>query len=183
MIHSFLLIGQSNMAGRGFPAEVEKLPKVSGSGRRADQVYIAPDVDKAIRAAEDSAKGMKDEYISVEHLFLGLLECANGDLSRLFRTYNVSNETILSALSKVRGNQRVTTDDPEQTYDALKKYGTDLVARAREKELDPVIETHVRALGIDVVGKEMFSLLGEFSQQTIAAAFGKERIAATTITS
>ena len=120
-------------------AEVEKLPKVSGSGRRADQVYIAPDVDKAIRAAEESAKGMKDEYISVEHLFLGLLECANGDLSRLFRTYNVSKETVLSALSKVRGNQRVTTDDPEQTYDALKKYGTDLVERARSSKLDPVI--------------------------------------------
>ena len=120
-------------------AEVEKLPKVSGSGRRADQVYIAPDVDKAIRAAEHSAKSMKDEYISVEHLFLGLLECANGDLSRLFRTYNVSKETVLSALSKVRGNQRVTTDDPEQTYDALKKYGTDLVERARSNKLDPVI--------------------------------------------
>ena len=120
-------------------AEVAKLPKVSGSGRRADQVYIAQDVDRAIRAAEDSAKGMKDEYISVEHLFLGLLECASGDLSRLFRTYNVSKETVLSALSKVRGNQRVTTDDPEQTYDALKKYGTDLVERARSNKLDPVI--------------------------------------------
>ena len=120
-------------------AEVGKLPKVSGSGRRADQVYIAQDVDKAIRAAEDSAKAMKDEYISVEHLFLGLLDCANGSLSHIFRTYNVSKETVLSALSKVRGNQRVTTDDPEQTYDALKKYGTDLVERARSNKLDPVI--------------------------------------------
>jgi len=120
-------------------AEVNKLPKVSGSGRRSDQVYIAQDVDKAIRAAENSAKAMKDEYISVEHLFLGLLECANSELSRLLRTYNITRESILSALAKVRGNQRVTTDDPEQTYDALKKYGTDLVERARSNKLDPVI--------------------------------------------
>jgi len=120
-------------------AEVNKLPKVSGGGRRSDQLYIAHDVDKAIRAAEDSAKAMKDEYISVEHLFLGLLECADSNLSRLFHTYNISKETVLSALSKVRGNQRVTTDDPEQTYDALKKYGTDLVDRARSNKLDPVI--------------------------------------------
>ena len=120
-------------------AEVAKLPKVSGSGRRADQIYIAQDVDRAIRAAEDSAKAMKDEYISVEHLFLGLLECADGELSRLLRTYNITKEMILSALAKVRGNQRVTTDDPEQTYDALKKYGTDLVDRARSNKLDPVI--------------------------------------------
>jgi len=120
-------------------AEVTKLPKVSGSGRRSDQVYIAQDVDKAIRAAENSAKAMKDEYISVEHLFLGLLECANSELSRLLRTYNITRESILSALAKVRGNQRVTTDDPEQTYDALKKYGTDLVERARSNKLDPVI--------------------------------------------
>jgi len=120
-------------------AEVAKLPKVSGSGRRADQIYIAQDVDRAIRAAEDSAKAMKDEYISVEHLFLGLLECADGELSRLLRTYNITKEMILSALAKVRGNQRVTTDDPEQTYDALKKYGTDLVERARSNKLDPVI--------------------------------------------
>jgi len=120
-------------------AEVEKLPRVSGSGRVSGQVYIAPDVDKAIRAAENRAAAMKDDYISVEHLFLGLLECANGGLSALFRTYHISSETILAALSKVRGNQRVTTDDPEQTYDALKKYGTDLVERARGNKLDPVI--------------------------------------------
>ena len=120
-------------------AEVNKLPKVSGSGRASGQVYIAQDVDKAIRAAEGSAKAMKDEFISVEHLFLGLLEAANSEMRRIFNTYHVSNETVLAALSKVRGNQRVTTDNPEETYDALKKYGTDLVDRARANKLDPVI--------------------------------------------
>ncbi len=120
-------------------SEVNKLPKVSGSGRRSDQVYIAQDVDRAIRAAEDSASAMKDEYISVEHLFLGLLEYPNSALADLLRTYRITKESILSALSKVRGNQRVTTDNPEQTYDALKKYGADLVERARANKLDPVI--------------------------------------------
>jgi len=120
-------------------AEVNKLPKVSGGARRSDQLYIAQDVDRAIRAAESSAQAMKDEFISVEHLFLGILECADSALAPLFRTYNVSKETVLSALAKVRGNQRVTTDNPEQTYDALKKYGTDLVERTRSNKLDPVI--------------------------------------------
>ena len=120
-------------------AEVNKLPKVSGSGRASGQVYIAQDVDKAIRAAESSAAAMKDEYISVEHLLLGLLDSANGPLSALFRTYQVTREKIMQALAGVRGNQRVTTDNPEETYGALKKYGTDLVERARANKLDPVI--------------------------------------------
>ena len=120
-------------------AEVNKLPKVSGSGRASGQIYIAPDVDKAIRAAESSAQAMKDEYISVEHLFLGLLDSANSALAPLFRTYNITKEKIMQALAGVRGNQRVTTDNPEETYDALKKYGTDLVERARTNKLDPVI--------------------------------------------
>ena len=120
-------------------AEINKLPKVSGSGRASGQIYIAQDVDKAIRSAEISAAAMKDEYISVEHLFLGLLDSANPHLSSLFRTYNITKEKIMQALAGVRGNQRVTTDNPEETYDALKKYGTDLVERARTNKLDPVI--------------------------------------------
>ena len=120
-------------------AQVEKLPKVSGGGREAGQVYIAQDVDKALKSAESTAQSMKDEYISVEHIFLGLLDCANRSLKELFRTYNVTKEKVMQALASVRGNQRVTSDNPEETYDALKKYGTDLVERARANKLDPVI--------------------------------------------
>ncbi|OUQ77068.1 ATP-dependent chaperone ClpB [Flavonifractor sp. An100] len=120
-------------------AEVEKLPKVSGSGREADKVYVAQDVDRALKEAEQVAQSMKDEYISVEHLFLGLLNQANSALKELFRTYNVTREKIMQALASVRGNQRVTSDNPEETYDALKKYGSDLVERARQNKLDPVI--------------------------------------------
>ena len=120
-------------------AQVEKLPKVSGGGREAGQVYIAQDVDKALKAAESTAQSMKDEYISVEHIFLGLLDSANRSLKELFRTYNVTREKVMQALASVRGNQRVTSDNPEETYDALKKYGTDLVDRARQNKLDPVI--------------------------------------------
>ena len=120
-------------------AEVNKLPKVSGSGREADKVYVAQDVDKALKSAEQAAQSMKDEYISVEHVFLGLLDSANSALKELFRTYNVSREKVMQALASVRGNQRVTSDNPEETYDALKKYGTDLVERARQNKLDPVI--------------------------------------------
>ena len=120
-------------------AQVEKLPKVSGGSREAGQVYIAQDVDKALKAAESTAQSMKDEYISVEHIFLGLLDCANRSLKELFRTYNVTKEKVMQALASVRGNQRVTSDNPEETYDALKKYGTDLVERARQNKLDPVI--------------------------------------------
>ena len=120
-------------------AQVEKLPKVSGGSREAGQVYIAQDVDKALKSAESTAQSMKDEYISVEHIFLGLLDCANRSLKELFRTYNVTKEKVMQALASVRGNQRVTSDNPEETYDALKKYGTDLVERARQNKLDPVI--------------------------------------------
>ena len=120
-------------------AEVNKLPKVSGGGREADKVYVAQDVDRALNAAEETAKSMKDEYISVEHLFLGMLDSANSALKELFRTYNVTKEKVMQALASVRGNQRVTSDNPEETYDALKKYGSDLVERARQNKLDPVI--------------------------------------------
>ena len=120
-------------------AEVSKLPKVSGGSREADKIYVAMDVDKALQGAEKAAQGMHDEYISVEHVFLGLLDNANSALEPLFRTYNVTRERVMQALASVRGNQRVTSDNPEETYNALKKYGTDLVERARQNKLDPVI--------------------------------------------
>ena len=120
-------------------AEVEKLPRVSGSGREQGKIYVAQDVDKALNTAESIAESMKDEYVSVEHLLLALVETAGRELKELFRTYNIAKEGVLQALTSVRGNQRVTSDNPEETYDALKKYGSDLVERARQNKLDPVI--------------------------------------------
>ena len=119
--------------------EVEQQPRVSGSGHEAGKIYVSKDVDRALQAAQSAAVSMKDEFISVEHLLLGLLDAADGRLKQLFQTYNVTREGLMQALSSVRGNQRVTSDNPEDTYDALKKYGTDLVERARSQKLDPVI--------------------------------------------
>jgi len=118
---------------------LSKLPRVSGSGRESGKVYIAADVDKVLNVAQSLAATMKDEYVSVEHLFLALIDTANATLQALFKLYQVTREGALQALSAVRGNQRVTSDNPEETYDALKKYGTDLVERARTNKLDPVI--------------------------------------------
>ncbi len=120
-------------------AEVERLPKVSGGGREAGKVYVSADLDRALQAAQSEAQAMRDEFISVEHLFLGLVERPDRTLKRLFQTYQITKEKVLSALATVRGSQRVTSDNPEETYDALKKYGTDLVERARSQKLDPVI--------------------------------------------
>ena len=119
-------------------AELNKLPRVSGS-READRFYISSDTDATFTAAQDQAQIMHDEFISVEHIFLGLLESARKGVKRLFDMYRITKETALKALQSVRGNQRVTTDNPEGTYDALEKYGTDLVKRAREQKQDPVI--------------------------------------------
>ena len=119
--------------------EVELLPKVSGPGREADRIYIAPGVDKAMNQALAIAGSMKDEFVSVEHLFLALLDTAEGRLKELFRTYRVDREQVMQALAALRGNQRVTSDNPEETYEALKKYGSDLVERAKQNKLDPVI--------------------------------------------
>ncbi len=119
-------------------AVLRKIPSVRTS-READKFYISADTDAALTAAEDEAKAMKDEYVSVEHLFLGLIEAARGELKELFATYRITKENVLQALTSVRGNQRVTTDNPEGTYDALEKYGTDLVKRARTQKMDPVI--------------------------------------------
>ncbi|MEY8420217.1 ATP-dependent chaperone ClpB [Oscillospiraceae bacterium 44-5] len=120
-------------------AEVDKLPKVTGSGRESGKVYVSQDVDRALQAAGQEAQAMKDEYISVEHILLGLLAHPNSALKELFRTYGLTKEGVLQALAAVRGNQRVTSDNPEETYNALRKYGSDLVERARQNKLDPVI--------------------------------------------
>ena len=119
-------------------AELRKIPAVTGS-RDADRFYITADVDATFQKAEEEAKAMKDEFVSVEHLFLGLLQTARGGVKTLFDTYRITKENTLQALQAVRGNQRVTSDNPEGTYDALEKYGTDLVKRAREQKMDPVI--------------------------------------------
>ncbi len=119
-------------------AQLQKLPRVTGS-READRFYISADMDAVFQAAQAQAEAMKDAYISVEHLFLGLLESGRGAVAELLSTYRITKENCLKALQSVRGNQRVTTDDPEGTYDALEKYGTDLVKRAREQKMDPVI--------------------------------------------
>ena len=118
--------------------ELRKIPAVKTS-READRFYITADVDATFTAAEEQAKTMKDEFVSVEHLFLALLDTARGGVKSLFETYRITKENALKALQAVRGNQRVTSDSPEGTYDALEKYGTDLVKRAREQKMDPVI--------------------------------------------
>ena len=118
--------------------QLRKIPSVRTS-RESDRFYISADMDAAFTAAEAQAKTMKDDYVSVEHLFLGLLDTARGAVKELFETYRITKENALKALQSVRGNQRVTTDNPEGTYEALEKYGTDLVKRAREQKMDPVI--------------------------------------------
>ena len=118
--------------------EIKKLPQVSGS-RDVDRFYISQSVNDALQLAQSQAQQMKDSYVSVEHLFLGLLNTPDSTLKNLFHMYRITGENALQALQTVRGNQRVTTDNPELTYDALSKYGTDLVRRAREQKMDPVI--------------------------------------------
>ena len=117
---------------------LRRIPAVTGSVE-ADRFYVTADCGAALQAAEDQAAAMRDEFVSAEHLFLGLLETAKGATAELFQTYNIRKEDCLKALQSVRGSQRVTTDNPEGTYEALEKYGTDLVARARKGKQDPVI--------------------------------------------
>ena len=121
-------------------AEVElgKLPRVSGS-READKFYISQGVDDVFTQAESLAASMKDEYVSVEHLLLALVESARDPVKSLLRTYNIRKEDCMQALQAVRGSQRVTSDNPEETYEALEKYGTDLVRQAKAQKMDPVI--------------------------------------------
>ena len=118
---------------------LQKIPGVTGTGREADKVYITPQLDKALVAAEKQAEHMKDDYISVEHLFLGLMEAPNEALKGLFKAHDIRKDEFLKALNQVRGGARVTTDTPEDTYDALGKYAQDLVALAEQQKLDPVI--------------------------------------------
>ena len=126
--------------------EAKKLPGVSGPGREADKIYISQNLDRAMTAAEKKADSMKDDYISVEHLFWGLLEHPDAAVKKVMEQCRIDKNAFLSALMSVRGNTRVTTDSPEGTYDALKKYGTDLVEQARKQKLDPVIgrDTEIR---------------------------------------
>ena len=114
--------------------EVKRLPRVSGGETR-----VAVDLEKALTAAEKLAENMTDEYVSVEHIFMAMVNAPNTALKELFRQYNVNKDSFMKILATVRGNTRVTSDSPEATYDALKKYGTDLVEKARSKKLDPVI--------------------------------------------
>ncbi len=118
---------------------IEGMPRVSGSGREAGKIYISPDLDKAFAEAEKQAERMKDEYVSVEHLLLALLEKPDSDVSGILKSFGVDKNKLLKALQDIRGNQRVTSQNPEETYDVLKKYGQDLVELARQNKLDPVI--------------------------------------------
>ncbi len=118
---------------------IEGMSRVSGSGREAGKIYISGDLDKALTEAESQAERMKDEYVSVEHLLLGLLEKADSGVSSLFKSFSVDKKKLLAVLQEIRGNQRVTSQEPEETYDVLKKYGQDLVELARQNKLDPVI--------------------------------------------
>jgi len=114
--------------------EVKRMPRVSGG-----QTRVAVDVEKTLTAAERLAENMTDEYVSVEHIFMAMVNAPNSALKEIFRQYNINKEDFMKMLATVRGNTRVTSDSPEATYDALKKYGTDLVEKARSKKLDPVI--------------------------------------------
>ena len=124
---------------RSVEQELGKIPSVSGPGREEGKIYISQETDQALAKAEKTADAMKDEYVSVEHLMLGLMEEANTALKQLFNLFHIQKNDFLKALQQVRGNTRVTSDSPEDTYEALKKYGHDLVEEARNKKLDPVI--------------------------------------------
>ena len=119
--------------------EIGRIPRVTGPGREANKVYISQSVDAAMVEAENQAAAMKDEFVSVEHIMLALIDKPNSALKRLFADFKISREDFLAKLQKMRGNTRVTSDNPEETYDALKKYGTDLTEKARQQKLDPVI--------------------------------------------
>ena len=119
--------------------KLRQLPAVTGSGREAGKYYIARSVDQVFSQAEEVADSMKDEFVSVEHLFLAMIDRPDNTIRALFQTYQIQREEAMQALAEVRGNQRVTSDNPEDTYEALEKFGTDLVQRARDKKMDPVI--------------------------------------------
>ncbi len=119
--------------------KIDRKPKITGGARQNEGYYVSQDVDLALTKAEKIAKDMKDEYVSVEHIMISLLDNANRELKELFKKYNITKNAFLKVLSEVRGNTRVTSDNPESTYDVLNKYGQDLVELARAQKLDPVI--------------------------------------------
>ena len=137
------LITKMGTDASAFESVIEKriaeFPKVTGSGREAGTVYITRDVDNTLNTAENTAKTMHDDFVSVEHIMLALFDTANDKLQKLFNTFVITKPKFLEVLKDVRGNQRVTSDNPEETYDVLKKYGQDLVELARQNKLDPVI--------------------------------------------
>ena len=139
-------MGVSENFEKTLKSKINNMPKMSGGARPSDSIYVSRDVDLTLNDAEKIASKMKDEYVSVEHIMLSIFDNANSQMKELFRTYNINKSEFLKALSSVRGNTRVTTDNPEETYNALKKYGQDLVKMAREQKLDPVIgrDTEIR---------------------------------------
>jgi ATP-dependent Clp protease ATP-binding subunit ClpB len=124
---------------RSLEQAVNKFPKVTGSGRKPDTVYLSRDVDRVLTDSEEQAKRMKDEYVSVEHILLSLIEMADSSLKEIFRIYGIEKNKFMTVLQSVRGNAKVTSQNPEETYDVLKKYGQDLVELAKNNKLDPVI--------------------------------------------
>lgn len=119
--------------------KIKNKPRIIGGTNQSDNIYVSPDLEQALNDAEKTAQKMKDEYVSVEHIMLGIINKANREIANLFKTFNITKDKFLKVLSEVRGNARVTNDNPEETYDALKKYGSDLVELARAQKLDPVI--------------------------------------------
>ena len=118
---------------------VNNMPQITGGATQSDSIYVSQDVNKTLADAENIAKKMKDEYVSVEHIMIGIFDNSNSKIKELLRRYSITKNEFLKALSEVRGNTRVTSDNPEDTYDVLKKYGQDLTEMAREQKLDPVI--------------------------------------------
>ena len=118
---------------------IDKMPKMTGGAIQSDSIYVSQDVNKVLADAETTAKKMKDEYVSVEHIMLAIFDNANSNIKNLLKKYGINKNEFLKALADVRGNVRITNDNPEDTYDVLKKYGQDLTGLAREQKLDPVI--------------------------------------------
>ncbi|MFV0400210.1 MAG: ATP-dependent chaperone ClpB [Oscillospiraceae bacterium] len=137
-----LLLGMDvdvDALNRAIDEEIRKIPGVSGPGREPDKIYVSPTVDRMLVTAEKTADKMKDEYVSLEHIMLAMLDEPDKAIKGIFQSFGIRKSDFLAQLMQVRGNTRVTSDTPEDTYDALKKYGDDLVERARNQQLDPVI--------------------------------------------
>ena len=132
-------IGQEEMLENDLEKAVKRLPSMTGGAREANNIYVAQDVDKVLTDAEKIATKMRDEYVSVEHIMISIFDNCNNKIKDILRVHNINKNDFLKALSEVRGNTRVTSDNPEDTYNVLKKYGQDLTQMARDQKLDPVI--------------------------------------------